>query len=80
MTQERLRHGGQPVLILHADSKYLDKDYCAFGMVVEGMGVVDSIATCVTGVGNKPIVEQKIKQIRVETFGQDFGEPEKIPD
>jgi peptidyl-prolyl cis-trans isomerase B (cyclophilin B) len=71
---------GSQFFILHADAKYLDKDYCAFGMVVEGMSVVDSIATCVTGVGNKPIVEQKIKQIRVETFGQDFGEPEKITD
>ena len=69
---------GSQFFILHGDAKYLDKDYAAFGMVVEGMDVVDAIANCVTGIGNKPVVEQKVKSIRVETFGQDLGEPETI--
>jgi len=71
---------GSQFFILHADAEYLDKDYAAFGMVVEGMDVVDAIASCATGIGSKPIVEQKIKKLRVETFGEDFGEPEKIPE
>ena len=71
---------GSQFFILHADSKFLDKDYAAFGMVVEGMDAVDAIANCVTGVQSKPIVEQKIKTIRVETFGEDIAEPEKITD
>jgi len=71
---------GSQFFILHADSKYLDKDYAAFGMVVEGMDTVDAIANCVTGVHSKPIVEQKVKTIRVETFGEDIAEPEKITD
>ena len=49
-------------------------------MVTEGMDTVDAIATCVTGVHSKPIVEQKVKTIRVETFGQEIGEPEIIED
>lgn len=69
---------GSQFFILHGDAKYLDKDYAAFGLVVEGMDTVDAIANCVTGVQNKPVVEQKVKTIRVETFGQDFGEPERI--
>ena len=69
---------GSQFFILHADAKYLDKDYAAFGMVVEGMDAVDAIATCVTGVQSKPIVEQKVKTIRVETFGEEIGEPETI--
>ena len=69
---------GSQFFILHADSKFLDKDYAAFGMVVEGMDAVDAIATCVTGVQSKPIVEQKVKTIRVETFGEEIGEPETI--
>lgn len=69
---------GSQFFILHADAKYLDKDYAAFGMVVEGMDTVDAIAACTTGVNSKPIVEQKIKSIRVETFGEAFGEPETI--
>jgi hypothetical protein len=34
----------------------------------------------VTGVQSKPIVEQKVKTIRVETFGEEVGEPETIED
>ena len=49
-------------------------------MVIEGMDAVDAIATCVTGVQSKPIVEQKVKTIRVETFGEEIGEPETIED
>ncbi|MBQ2278819.1 MAG: peptidylprolyl isomerase, partial [Clostridia bacterium] len=30
--------------ICHADAKYLDGDYAAFGKVIEGMDVVDEIA------------------------------------
>ena len=71
---------GSQFFILHGDAKYLDKDYAAFGMVTEGMDTVDAIATCVTGVHSKPIVEQKVKTIRVETFGQEIGEPEIIED
>jgi hypothetical protein len=47
-------------------------------MVVEGMNVVDAIASCATGIGSKPIVEQKIKKLRVDTFGEDLGDPEKL--
>lgn len=71
---------GSQFFILHADAKYLDKDYAAFGMVVEGMSAVDAIANCVTGIGNKPVVEQKIRRLRVDTFGEEFGEPETIPE
>ncbi len=71
---------GSQFFILHADAKYLDKDYAAFGMVTEGMDVVDSIANCVTGISSKPIVEQKIKKVTIETFGEELEEPEKITD
>jgi peptidyl-prolyl cis-trans isomerase B (cyclophilin B) len=69
---------GSQFFILHADAKYLDKDYAAFGMVIEGMDTVDAIANCVTGVQNKPVVEQKVKSIRVDTFGVPFDDPETI--
>ena len=35
--------------IMHEDAPHLDAQYAAFGQVVEGMGVVDRIATCKTG-------------------------------
>lgn len=36
---------GSQFFIMHADALYLDGDYAAFGRVLEGMDVVDSIAT-----------------------------------
>ena len=35
---------GSQFFIMHADALYLDGEYAAFGMVIEGMDVVDSIA------------------------------------
>ena len=36
---------GSQFFIMHADALYLDGEYAAFGMVIEGMNVVDAIAT-----------------------------------
>ena len=69
---------GSQFFIMHADSDFLDKDYAAFGEVIEGMDVVDAIATTDTDRNDKPLAEQRMKTVRVETFGVDYGEPEKI--
>ena len=69
---------GSQFFIMHADSDFLDKDYSAFGEVIEGMDVVDAIATTDTDRNDKPLAEQRMKTVRVETFGVDYGEPEKI--
>ncbi|MEG1525384.1 MAG: peptidylprolyl isomerase [Clostridia bacterium] len=71
---------GSQFFIMHADSNFLDKDYAAFGAVTEGLDVVDQIAATKTGANDRPITDQVVKSIRVETFGVDFGEPEKIID
>ncbi|MGI6607580.1 MAG: peptidylprolyl isomerase [Erysipelotrichaceae bacterium] len=49
--------------IMHQDSPYLDGSYAAFGKVIEGIEVVDSIANCKTDWHDKPVKEQKIKRI-----------------
>ena len=64
--------------IMHADSPHLDGDYAAFGMLLEGFDVLDRIATVQTGYNDVPLVFPVIESIRVETFGVDYGEPEKI--
>lgn len=48
--------------ICHADAKFLDGQYAAFGKVVEGMDTVDSIASVQTNFDDRPLVEQKIKK------------------
>ncbi len=69
---------GSQFFIMHADSEHLDGDYAAFGRVIEGMDVVDAIATVETDANDRPLVEQRMETVRVETFGVDYGEPERI--
>ena len=51
--------------IVHKDAKYLDGSYAAFGKVVEGMDVVDRIASVKTNFMDMPLEEQKIKTVTV---------------
>ena len=51
--------------ICHADSTYLDGQYAAFGVVTEGMEVVDEIAAAETDANDKPLEDIVIKTIRI---------------
>ena len=55
---------------------YLDGAYAAFGKVTEGMDVVDRIARTRTDFSDRPLEEQKIRTVTVETFGEDYPSPE----
>lgn len=68
---------GSQFFIMHKDSPHLDGAYAAFGMVVDGMDVVNRIAEVRTDWGDRPMKEQKIKSITAETFGEEYDEPEK---
>lgn len=56
---------GSQFFIMHADAAHLDGQYAAFGKVLEGMDVVDSIASVPTGAANKPITDVVIKTIKI---------------
>ena len=56
---------GSQFFICHMDSTFLDGQYAAFGAVVEGIEVVDEIASVATGAYDRPMVEQTIEYIRV---------------
>ncbi|MBQ8834638.1 MAG: peptidylprolyl isomerase [Oscillospiraceae bacterium] len=71
---------GSQFFIMHQDAKHLDKQYAAFGKVTSGMDVVDAIAATRTGMGDRPIQEQKIASITVDTHGETYPEPNKLPD
>ena len=71
---------GSQFFIMHQDAKHLDGQYAAFGKVTSGMDVVDAIATTRTGAGDRPVVEQKIASITVDTKGETYPEPKKLPD
>ncbi len=69
---------GSQFFIVHADSPHLDGQYAAFGKVVEGMDVVDEIAGVRVDYNDKPRKPQVMKSVTVETFGVDYGEPQKV--
>ena len=69
---------GSQFFIVHADSPHLDGQYAAFGKVIEGMDVVDEIASVRVDYNDKPRKPQVMKSVTVETFGVDYGEPQKV--
>ena len=49
--------------IMHADGKFLDGNYAAFGKVVEGIETVDKIAAVATNYNDKPLSPQVMKRV-----------------
>lgn len=82
------RVGGQPdsagsqFFIVVADSvnnhASLDGDYASFGKVTEGMETADKIVSVNTGENDKPLKNQKMKKVTVDTFGVKYSEVEKM--
>ncbi len=71
---------GSQFFIMHEDAKHLDGQYAAFGKVTSGMDVVDEIASTKTGMQDRPVNEQKIASITVDTHGETYPEPKKLKD
>ena len=69
---------GSQFFIMHATSPHLDGAYAGFGKVTEGMDVVNKIADVQTDYNDRPMKEQKIKSMTVETFGETYPEPETV--
>lgn len=68
---------GSQFFIMHKDAPHLDGSYAAFGKVIEGMENVNKIAETPTDYSDRPLVDQRIKSVTVETFGVEYPEPEK---
>ena len=71
---------GSQFFVMVAPAPHLDGQYAAFGKVLDGMDVVDKIAATKTDGNDRPLTEQKIASIRVDTKGEEYPEPDKLRD
>ena len=69
---------GSQFFIMHETSPHLDGQYAAFGKVIEGVDIIDKIASVATDYMDKPLETQMMKNVTVDTFGVDYPEPEKM--
>ncbi len=68
---------GSQFFIMHKNSPHLDGSYAAFGKIIEGMEVVNKIADAETDYNDRPLKEEKMKKVTVDTKGVEYPEPEK---
>ena len=68
---------GSQFFIMVEDAPHLDGQYASFGRVITGMDVCDRIVSVRTNYNDKPLKPQVMKRVTVETFGENFEEPEK---
>lgn len=81
LSMARSKHpdsAGSQFFIIHEDSPHLDGDYAAFGKVITNLEAIDAIVGVETGAQDRPVVDQKIKSITVDTKGLDYPKPEVI--
>lgn len=69
---------GSQFFIMVADYPSLNGQYAAFGKVIEGIEEADKIVSVQRNSSDRPLAEQKMKKVTVETFGVNYGEPEVI--
>ena len=71
---------GSQFFIMHENAPHLDGQYAAFGKVTSGLEVVDAIASVKTNFQDRPLEDQRIASITVDTHGETYPEPKKLND
>ena len=69
---------GSQFFIMHETSPHLDGAYAAFGKITEGLDVIDKIATVPTDFRDRPLEDQVIATIVIDTLGETYPEPETV--
>ena len=72
---------GSQFFIMVADAPHLDREYAAFGKITENAEKAVEISRVNRDMfTDKPKKPQTIKSIRVDTLGEEYPEPEKLPE
>ena len=69
---------GSQFFIMVDDAPHLNAQYASFGQVIEGMEAVDKIVAAQRDYNDRPLENQIMENVTVETFGVDYPEPEKV--
>lgn len=69
---------GSQFFIMHQAAPHLDGAYAAFGKIIEGMDVVNKIAEMPTDYMDRPLEDQVMESVTVDTFGVAYPEPETM--
>ena len=65
---------GSQFFIMVEDSSFLDKEYAAFGKVVEGLEEVDRIVAVDRDFNDKPLLPEIMEEVEVDTSGLEYDE------
>ena len=68
---------GSQFSIMVDDAPHLDGQYASFGKVIEGIEVADQIVSVATNYSDRPLEEQRMRSVTVETFGETYPQPKK---
>ena len=68
---------GSQFFLMVEDAPHLDGDYAAFGKVVSGIEECDRIVSVPRDGRDRPYQDEKMVKVTVDTFGQEYPEPEK---
>lgn len=66
---------GSQFFIMVEETSQLDGDYAAFGKVIEGMETVDEIVAVDRDATDKPLEDQIMKKVEVDTKGFEYPAP-----
>lgn len=66
---------GSQFFIMVEEASHLDGNYAAFGKVIEGIETVDAIVAVERDKRDKPLDDQKMKKVEVDTKGFDYPDP-----
>ena len=75
LSMARSRHpdsAGSQFFVMTSDSPHLDGAYAAFGKVLEGMETAEKIVNAKRDYNDKPLEDQRIRSIRVDTQGKTY--------
>ncbi len=69
---------GSQFFIMVANAPHLDGQYAAFGKVIGVDSELDRIVNTDTDWNDKPLTPQVITRMTVDTFGEEYAEPETL--